>query len=252
MQHTPKKVYLIHGWAANRHIFDDLIPRLPDEWDIQALNLPGHGDAPFHGGFDVAAAADAFAAHITEPAYLLGWSLGGLVSLYMAARHPEKVRGLCLTASFARFQAAPDYPEGLKNPALAKMIELFEQDYHKYMKQFLQLQFLYAKDQHSILEKVLPDIVKHGAPSALQAALDAVAEADARAFLPHINVPSLLIFGAKDSITPPRMGEYLHRHLPQSRLHIIEKAAHAPFLTQAAEFAQILTDFVERPESAST
>lgn len=245
MQATPKKVYLIHGWAANRHIFDDLIPRLPEEWDICALNLPGHGGAPFHGGFDVAATADAFAARITEPAYLLGWSLGGLVSLHIAARHPEKVRGLCLTASFARFQAAPDYPEGLNNPALAKMIALFEQDYHKYMKQFLQLQFLYAKDQHSVLEKVLPDIVKHGAPAALQAALDALAEADARALLPRIAAPSLLVFGAKDSITPPRMGEYLHRHLPHSRLHIIEKAAHAPFLTQAAEFADILTGFIE-------
>ncbi len=245
MTHSPKNVYLIHGWAANRHIFDDLTPRLPANWHIRALNLPGHGDAPFNGGFDVADAADAFAEQISEPAYLVGWSLGGLVALYLAHRHPEKVRALCLTASFARFQAAPDYPEGLSNPALAKMIVLFEQDYHKYMKQFLQLQFLYAKDQHPVLEKVLPDIVKHGAPAAMQAELDAVADADARAFLPHIHAPTLLIFGAKDSITPPRMGEYLHRHLPQSELHIIEKAAHAPFLTQAGEFARLLADFVE-------
>ena len=116
----------------------------------------------------------ALAARIDEPACILGWSLGGQVALYLAARHPEKVRALCLTASFARFQAAPDYPEGLSNPALAKMVALFGQDYHKYMKQFLQLQFLYAKDQQPILEKILPDIVKHGAPAALQAALDAV------------------------------------------------------------------------------
>lgn len=246
MPHSPQNVYLIHGWAANRHIFDDLAPRLPAAWRIHALNLPGHGGAPFDGSFNVAAAADALAAQIESPACLTGWSLGGLVALYLAHRHPEKVRSLCLTASFAKFQAAPDYPEGLSNPTLAKMIALFEQDYHKYMKQFLQLQFLYAKDQQPVLEKVLPDIVKHGAPTAMQAALDAVSAADARAFLPQINVPVLLIFGAKDSITPPRMGEYLHRHLPQSELHIIEKAAHAPFLTQAGEFARLLAGFVEK------
>ncbi|MFC3875241.1 MULTISPECIES: pimeloyl-ACP methyl ester esterase BioH [Neisseria] len=245
MTHSPKNVYLIHGWAANRHIFDDLIPRLPASWNIHAPNLPGHGGAPFDGSFDVAGTADALAGQINGPAYLAGWSLGGLVALYLAHRHPEKVRALCLTAGFARFHAAPGYPEGLSSPALAKMVALFEQDYHKYMKQFLQLQFVYAKDQQPILEKVLPDIVKHGAPTALLAALDAVADADARPFLPHIHAPSLLVFGAKDAITPPRMGEYLHRHLPQSELHIIEKAAHAPFLTQADRFAQLLADFVE-------
>lgn len=246
MPHSAKKVYLIHGWAANHHIFDDLIPRLPANWQIHAIDLPGHGTAPFDGRFDVAATADALAAQISEPAYILGWSLGGQVALYLAARHPEKVRALCLTASFAKFQAAPDYPEGLSNPALAKMVGLFGQDYHKYMKQFLQLQFLYAKDQHPILEKILPDIVKHGAPSALQAALDAVGEADARALLPQIHAPALLVFGGKDSITPPRMGEYLHRHLPYSELHIIDKAAHAPFLTHAETFASMLTDFFRR------
>ena len=42
------------------------------------------------------------------------------------------------------------------------------------------------------------------------------------------------------------MGEYLHRHLPHSELHIIEKAAHAPFLTHAAQFAAWLADFFNR------
>lgn len=113
------------------------------------------------------------------------------------------------------------------------MIALFQQDYANICANFCSCRFLYAKEHHSILEKVLPDIVRQGAPAALQAALDAVAEVDARPLLPDIQVPTLLVFGQKDSITPPRMGEYLHRHLPQSELHIIEKAAHAPFLTQA-------------------
>lgn len=243
MQQSAKNIYLIHGWAANGHVFDDLSPRLPNSWHITTPDLPGHGSSPFNGTFNVADAADALAKTISEPAYLLGWSLGGLVCLYLAARHPKKVRALCLTASFARFQAAPDYPEGLSNPALGKMITLFQQDYHKYMKQFLQLQFIYAKEKTPILERILPDIVKHGAPEALQQALDAVAEADARAFLPQITQPTLLVFGGKDSITPPRMGEYLHRHLPHSELQIFDKAAHTPFLTQAEDFAKQLTDF---------
>ncbi|MDO5059011.1 MAG: pimeloyl-ACP methyl ester esterase BioH [Neisseria sp.] len=244
--HHSEHVCLIHGWAANHHIFDELKTRFPAHWQVFAPDLPGHGGAAFDGTFDVSVAAEQIAAALPDNSILVGWSLGGLVALHIAARFPEKVRALCLTASFAKFRAAPDYPEGLSNPALDKMIALFRQDYHKYMKQFLQLQFLYAKEQHGIMEKVLPDIVKHGAPEALQEALNAVADADARALLPAIDVPVLLIFGSKDTITPPRMGHYLHNHLPNAEFALIEKAAHAPFLSHAAAFTALLTAFVEQ------
>ncbi|MDO4696522.1 MAG: pimeloyl-ACP methyl ester esterase BioH [Neisseria sp.] len=245
MSFSPQ-VCLIHGWAANHHIFDELLRRLPEHWRIFAPDLPGHGSAGFQGRFDVAETADRIAAELADGSFIVGWSLGGLVALHIAARHPHKVRALCLTASFAKFRATPDYPEGLSNPALDKMITLFRQDYHKYMKQFLQLQFLYAKEQQGIMEQVLPDIVKHGAPKALNEALQAVARADARALLPQIGAPVLLVFGGKDTITPPRMGHYLQMHLPNAEFALIEKAAHAPFLSHASEFARLLADFGSR------
>ncbi|WP_375731082.1 alpha/beta fold hydrolase, partial [Neisseria meningitidis] len=57
MPDAVKKVYLIHGWGANRHMFDDLMPRLPATWPVSAVDLPGHGDAPFAQPFDIEAAA---------------------------------------------------------------------------------------------------------------------------------------------------------------------------------------------------
>ena len=86
-------VLLLHGWAANHHIFDLLAAGLP-ECRVAAPDLPGHGAAGSDGTFDVAAVADSLAAQLNEPAHLLGWSLGGLVALHMAAHHPEKVRSL--------------------------------------------------------------------------------------------------------------------------------------------------------------
>ncbi|STZ77161.1 pimeloyl-ACP methyl ester esterase BioH [Bergeriella denitrificans] len=250
MPNSVQKVYLIHGWGANRHVFDDLIPRLPASWDIHNLDLPGHGGAPDIEPFDIAAIADRFAADIDSPAHILGWSLGGLAALNLAARHPEKVRSLCLTASFAKLTAAPDYLEGLDRVALGKMVGLFRQDYAKYIKQFLQLQLLNTPDAADILSRILPDLAALGAPSALQSALEAVEQADARPLLPETAAPALLVFGGKDAVTPPRMGEYLQRHLPESEFHLIEKAAHAPFLSHAGEFARIWTDFVVRHSTA--
>ncbi|ROV56983.1 pimeloyl-[acyl-carrier protein] methyl ester esterase [Neisseria chenwenguii] len=245
MPNVARKIYLIHGWGANRHIFDDFAPRLPAAWNVVTPDLPGHGGAPFDSAFDIAAAADGLAAQFDTPADLLGWSLGGLVALHIAAHYPEKVRSLCLTAGFAKLVASEDYPEGLAAPALGRMIDPFQQDYAKYMKLFLQLQLLNTPNAAEITAKVLPDLVSHGAPAALQAALDAAEQADTRSLLPKIHTPTLLVYGGKDSITPPRMGEYLARHLPNSRLHLIEKAAHTPFLSHADEFAEVYRGVVE-------
>ncbi len=236
-------VLLLHGWAANHHVFDDLITRLPSGGDYVALDLPGHGQAAMPAVFDVAAIAKAYAQTLTEPVHVLGWSLGGHIALYLAAHHPDRVKSLCLTASFAKFMAADDYPEGLKNPALGKMTTLFQQDYEKYMTQFFQLQFLYAKDKLPLLTQVLPQVCQYGAPPALAAALAAIEASDARTVLPRISAPTLLLFGQKDAITPPAMGAYLHQHIPNSQLHLFERASHAPFLSHADEFAHALTQF---------
>ena len=99
MPRPAKKVYLLHGWAANRHVFNDLIPRLPANWQIEALNLPGHGDAPHHDAFDVAAVADDYANIIEDNAYILGWSLGGMLASELAALRGECCRGLLTLAS---------------------------------------------------------------------------------------------------------------------------------------------------------
>lgn len=248
MQHsvTVKKVYLIHGWGANRYVFDDFSQYFPKHWQVHCLDLTGHGEADFAGVFGINQEVERLASQIDDGSYVFGWSLGGLLALLMAARFPHKVKALCVMASFAKLQATPDYPEGLSQIALQKMIPLFEQDYAKYMQQFLQLQMMYAKDRQHIIADILPKMVQAGSPKALQAALNAAVDADARAELANIQVPTLLIYGAKDMITPPCMGEFISKHLPFAQFHLLPQAAHAPFLSHAKECVDLWLDFVER------
>lgn len=241
---APSPVWLIHGWAANRRVFDPLAQRLPGH-TVHTPELPGHGNAPFDGHFNITATADAWAEHLAEPVHLLGWSLGGAVALTLAARHPGKVRSLCLTAAFAKLQAEPDYPEGLRQIALHKMLPLFAQDYPKYMRQFLQLQFLHAPNCRGLLQHALETVPTPGAPPALAEALAAAERFDGRPLLSAVRCPVLLVFGSKDAITPPRMGAYLQEHLPGSRLHLIDGAAHAPFLSHADPFAALYRPFLQ-------
>ncbi len=237
---------MIHGWGVNAHIFDDFRHRLPENWQIHTPNLAGHGDAPPVGGFSIIAAADELAAQIVAPGFILGWSLGSQIALHIAARHPDKVRGLILMSGFAKLRAADDYPQGVRNDLLDKMAGFFQQDYARYVRQFLELQLINTPEHRPMIDKIMPDLVRNGAPETLQAALNALETADVRAMLPEISAPVLVLCGNKDSVTPPRMSEYLAQFLPNAQLHIIDKAAHAPFLSHAAECADWIGKFVEK------
>lgn len=244
---SPPEVFLIHGWAANHHIFDALRLLLaidPDRWHTP--DLPGHGAAAPQPYFDLNAIADQFAAGISRPVHLVGWSLGGMVALVMAARHPDKVKSLCLTASLAKLHASADYPQGLQHVALEAMIPRFEQNYYKSMRQFLGLQMLYAAPEDRLSEQqLLPALCQYGAPTGLTAALTALQQLDLRPILTDIHCPVLLIFGGRDAITPMRMGEYLHQNIRNSHWLPIPEAAHAPFLSHGHQFAPALKNFWE-------
>lgn len=241
-----ENMIFIHGWGVNHHIFDYFRTLLPENWHTSAPPLLGHDNDPLNTHFSVAQAAERLANEIAQPTYVFAWSLGGLVALDLAHRYPEKVKGLVLCCAFAKLLAESDYPEGLQQSTLHKITPLFEQNYPKYMRQFLELQLLHHPQRAAIVQKVLPDVVKWGAPAALRDALVEVERVDARAWLPHIVQPTLLIFGGKDAITPPKMGSYLAQHLPNAQLHVVASAAHAPFLSHADAVIDLVKNWLNR------
>lgn len=241
MTHSP--FCWLHGWAANGQIFAPLKAHFPQHF-IHTPDLAGHGTSALSDCRAETVAAD-LANGLAEAVHLLGWSWGGLIALYLAAHHPDKVKSLCLTATFARLLADDAYPEGLKNLSLAKMLPLFEADYATQMRQFLRLQCLYLPQLPADFAAHAQAVIDHPRPFALASALQAAVAADARALLSQIRCPVLLIYGGKDTLTPPAMGQYLHRHLPDSRLHIIERAVHTPFFSHPETFADVYQGYLK-------
>ncbi len=147
-----------------------------------APDLPGHGTTALStNAFDLSAIAAAYAAQVSEPAHILGWSLGGMVAIKMAAHYPDKVASLCLVDSLPKVMADANYPQGLKRLAFADMVAQFETNYQQSMGQFLGLQMMYAaKETRRQVENLLPTIAAGGTPTGLRAALAALLAADLR------------------------------------------------------------------------
>jgi pimeloyl-ACP methyl ester carboxylesterase len=101
-------VILIHGIAASLHDWDDLIPDLSQRgYSCYALDLLGHGDSPKvdSRAYQMDWLLDHFfdwmkSLHLTEPAILVGHSLGGYIALEYARRVSAWTRGLVLINPF--------------------------------------------------------------------------------------------------------------------------------------------------------
>ena len=233
----------LHGWAANGRVFRRLQQHTAAYAASTAPDLPGHGSNPAVGVFDPASVADSLAAALPGPVHLLGWSLGSVVAIQMAVRHPHRVHSLSLCAGFAKFRYSEDYPVGVKRSGLDGMLAPFSQNYAASIRQFLELQLLHHPDRHTLIDDILPDWLHYGTPDGLAAAWQAVENCDVRSLLPEIRQPVLLLYGGKDALTPLRMGEYLAAQLPQAQLTVFPQAAHTPFLSHETEFVQALLNF---------
>ena len=108
------RLVLLHGWALNSHVWDDVVPRLASEFTLDCIDLPGHGSSPWQPGIhDLESLAAAVAPHLDAQCNLLGWSLGAMVALELALAHPARIEKLVLVASTPKFVASDDWPSAM-------------------------------------------------------------------------------------------------------------------------------------------
>ena len=212
-----------------------------------ALDLPGFGaaprmtvDPPSLDGY-VDAVIDALDALSLDRVTLVGLSLGGYVALRVAARAPERLRGLVLADTRAAADSAETRAGRVRNQGLVR-----------------------AHGVGALLDKILPHLVAPDAPASLREALRAWAveqppagvidgllamrdRGDATATLPSIRCPTLLLVGSRDTITPPaehaRMGELI----PGARVEVIEGSGHLSSLERPADFNAALLRWAGAP-----
>ena len=111
---SPKPVLaLVHGWGMNARVFDALSDLLADDFDVHALDLPGHGGRAALAENTLRTWADDLAQQLPDHATLLGWSLGGQVAMRAALDQPHHITRLVLLATTPRFVMAKDWDRGM-------------------------------------------------------------------------------------------------------------------------------------------
>lgn len=160
---------------------------------------------------------------------LIGNSLGGHVALVYATQFPQGVANMVLTGSSGLYENSSmggTYPRRGDYDFIREKVEFTFYDPKSATKELVDEVFEIVNNRLRIL-KILAL-----AKSAIRHNMSAE--------LPNLNIPTCLIWGQEDKITPPEVADEFHSLIKNSSLFWIEKCGHAPMMEQPAEFNRVL------------
>ncbi len=235
-------IVFLHGVGSDKSVWTPQLRHLGSERRAVALDYPGYGESdPAPDGTTrddfaaaILAAMDALA---IERAHICGLSLGGVIAIAMHHAAPQRCASLILADSFA---VHPDGPairqRGLNASRSIGMRAMAEQ----------RAGVLLAPGASAELRDKVVETMAAIKPEAFAIGLDAVWLADQCDRAGAIDVPTLVVCGDKDVVTPPALSEELARLVPGAELVLIEGAGHLSNAEQPAAFNHTVSDFIGR------
>ena len=236
---------LLHGGLSDGRSWAPQLETLAHEYDVIAWDAPGcGGSADPTGDLRLADYADAVAALVralgAEPVHLAGHSFGAGLAINVYSRHPRLVRSLVLSGAYAgwRGSLSATEVEARLNRALAELARPPAEWVDGYLADL----FSDSVPQETVA--AVHAMMRDVRPAGIRSMVTAFADADLRAVLPTITVPTLLIYGADDVRAPREVAEALRAAIPGSQLILIPAAGHDVNLEAPEEYDAAVRAFL--------
>jgi pimeloyl-ACP methyl ester carboxylesterase len=214
---------LVHGAGGSLMHWPGEIRRLREE-NVYALDLPGHGASGGQGRAEIAAYAEVVhdfgVALQLSSLVLVGHSMGGAIVLEYALRYAHALVGVVPVATGARLRVAPELLYGLRND-FDNTVHWLAVRSHADQASPDQMA-LYVKRMCRLPRAVIYDDFL------------ACNSFDRMADLEHISLPTLVICGEADRMTPPKYSRTLAEQIPNAQLVLVAGAGHMVMLEPAS------------------
>jgi 3-oxoadipate enol-lactonase len=234
-------IIFLHGVGSDKSVWAPQLGHFGQSRRAIAFDYPGYGESEFVDG----STRDDFAASIFAAmdaldigsAHVCGLSLGGVIAIAMHSVAPERCASLIIADSFA---IHPD-GQGIHDRSVAASQSMS-------MRQLAEARasvLLGSAATPDLLAEVVETMSRID-PAAYRLGAAAVWLADQRDRAAAIDVPTLVLVGDDDSITPPSLSEELLGMIAGSRLEVIEGAGHLANIEQPQAFNRAIESFLSR------
>jgi len=241
---------LVHGWPHDHTMWAGQLGGLAPYARVLAPDLRGVGGSTVRGPYTIDQYADDLSAFLDSlgiaRAVVCGLSMGGYIAFAMLRRHRDRIRGLVL----ADTRATADTDDARENRT--RLIASIEQEGMAALAE-RQLQSMLARttiERHAPLVDTVRHMMASVPPEGAIGALRAMAaRPDSTSLLETIDVPTLVVGGAEDTVTTPDVLRRMAASIPKSRVEILEQSGHLCPLERPAAFNHVVGEFLATFES---
>jgi len=228
----PGPFVMVHGAGGSSATWFMQLKSLSDHFHVIAIDLNGHGGTPDRMAEDVTRSYLEDIHGVVkqhERPVLCGHSMGGaLIQLY-ALEKPESLSGLVLVSTGARLKVNP------------LIFDLLDNNFEGYVEAISD--FMFHEETADDVREASKAEVRKCPASIIRRDFELCNMFDIMQELSDIKLPTLVIVGESDVMTPLKYSNYLADNIPNSQIHVIPRAGHGVMMEQPKEFCSVLIDW---------
>lgn len=251
-------VVLIHGIGDNAaRDWSGLVSILAREYRVMTFDLPGFGRSSGGNKLYSPEKYVEFVHHVTRtlprPFYLVGHSMGGAIAMRYAATHTQDVKGLVI-ADVPGILHRLSYSQYLSHLGIGLVPNFYpnqKEQLHNLVGNVLSFAERLSPDLERVIESpVMRENVLGGNPDKI-AGLALVLD-DFSRIIERVQVPVLIVWGARDDLASLRAARLLAANIPQARLEVLVNSGHTPMEDAPEEFNSLVTGYLRNPQMVGT
>ena len=231
---------LLHGLFGALSNWEGVVNRFSSEYRVVIPMLPIYEMPIRQAGLEglVTFLEDFISAKNLEDIHIMGNSLGGHIALIYTLANQEKVSSLTLTGSSGLFENAMggSFPKRGSYNYIKERVEYTFYDPGTATKEYV--------DEVFETTKSIPKCMR------IVAIAKSAQRHNMASEITKIEVPTLLVWGLNDTITPPMVAHEFNRLIPNSTLKFIDKCSHAPMMEHPDKFNDLLEAFIKKQIAA--
>jgi pimeloyl-ACP methyl ester carboxylesterase len=235
---------LVHAFPLDASMWDQQVAALKGEADVLAPSLPGFGGTPPAGeALTVEAMANSLVGELdrtgAERAVVCGLSMGGYATFAMWRLHRDRIAGLVLADT--RAEADDDLGKERRRTT-AETVKARGSEWMADNPPPL----LSEGADPALWERVKGIIRRQPAHAIAAASLGMAERTDSRPILEEIDVPTAVIVGSADALTPPEMSRTIADGVPGAELTVLDDAGHLSNLENSQGFTEAVRNLLRR------
>lgn len=245
-------IVFAHGFGCDQNMWRYVAPAFEDDYRVVLFDFVGAGrsdlrayDAERYGTLEGYAAdlLEVCAALELQDVILVGHSVSSMIGVLAANAEPERFAHLVLVGPSPRYiNDPPGYVGGFERADIEGLLEMMDRNYIGWAN-FLGPAILKNEERPELGEELVDSFCSTD-PVIARRFAEATFLADNRADLADVRVPSLILQCSDDMIAPTAVGEYTHRQMAGSTLHMMRATGHCPHMSHPHETIDAIREYL--------